>query len=142
MSEQNKAKARRLFSEVWNKGDAGVVDELVAGNVVNRDPSNPSDVIGTGAYKQLVSTYRTAFPDIHFTIDDLIAEGDKAVCRWTARGTHRGDLLGIAATGKQLTNTGISIVRFEGGKAVEIWVNRDALGLMQQLGVVQPPGES
>ena len=80
--------------------------------------------------------YRSAFPDVHFTIEDLFAAGDKVVSRWTARGTHKGELMGIPATGKQVEVTGMDIDQVSGGKIVGSWNSWDALGLMQQLGVV------
>jgi len=91
--------------------------------------------------KQFVSMYLTAYPDTHFTIEDQIAEGDTVVTRWTARGTHKGPLMGIPPTGKQVTVTGISIGRVVNGKTVEGWSNYDTLGMMQQLGVVPAPGQ-
>ena len=86
--------------------------------------------------------YRSAFPDMQLTIEDQIAEGDKVVTRWTARGTHQGELMGIPPTGKQATVTGITVGRVANGKFVESWSNFDALGMMQQLGVVPVPGQT
>ena len=140
MSEENKAIARRSLEEAWNKGELAVIDEIVGPNFVNHDPANPG-VRGPEGLKQLVTMYRTAFPDTHFTIEDQMAEGDQVVTRWTARGTHQAELMGIAATNKQVTVTGIGIDRIVGGKIEEAWVNWDTLGLMQQLGVVPAPGE-
>ena len=88
------------------------------------------------AEKKRVTLYRTAFPDLQLTIEDIIAEGQTVMPRWSCRGTHKGDLSGIVPAGKQFTISGVSIARFTGGKMVEGWVNWDALGLMQQLGVV------
>lgn len=135
MSEQNKAIVRRLIEEAW-KGNLDVIDELVDRDYVGYDPSNPEPVRGPEGMKEFVTTYRTAFPDANITIEDQIAEGDKVVTRWTGRGTHEGDLMGIAPTRKQATVTGISIARLADGKVVEDWTNWDTLGLMQQLGVV------
>lgn len=139
-AEQNKASARRAFEEVWSKGNLSVLDELSDPNTVGHDPVS-GDTRGREAGKQLVSMYRTAFPDIHFTIEDQVAEGDKVVTRWSSSGTHKGELMGIAPTGKRATVTGISIDRFSGGKQVEDWTNWDALGLMQQLGVIPALGQ-
>jgi predicted ester cyclase len=91
---------------------------------------------GLEAYKQFILMYITAFPDARFTIDDIIAEGDTVVVRYTARGTHQGNLMGIPPTGKQASVTTIGIFRIVNGKAVEQWINCDDLGLLQQLGVV------
>jgi predicted ester cyclase len=86
--------------------------------------------------------YLTAFPDLHLTIEDLIAEGDKVVDRQTARGTHQGTFMGIPPTGKQITVTAMNISRIVGGKIVEHWVELDTLGMLQQLGVVPMPGQA
>jgi len=136
MSEQNKNAVRRLFEEVWNKGYVPVADELFAPTYTHHDSSTPDVGRGPESEKKRVSLYRNAFPDLRLTIEDLIAEGETVMARWSCRGTHRGDLNGIAPTGKQFTISGISIARFASGKMVEGWVNWDALGLMQQLGVV------
>jgi predicted ester cyclase len=85
---------------------------------------------------QFITANRAAFPDLRLTIEDQIAEGDKVVTRFTARGTHRGKLPGIAPTGKQVTTTAIIINRYTGGKIAESWINGDILGLLQQLGVI------
>ncbi len=88
------------------------------------------------------ASYRTAFPGNQLTVEDYLAEGDTVVSRWTGRGTHKGDLMGIAPTGKQVTVTGISIQRIANGKIVEEWSNYDMLGMLQQLGVVPMPGQA
>lgn len=134
-TEDNKALDRRAFEEIWNKGNLAVVDELDDESVVNHTPPGPL-LQGTEAFKQFVLMYRNAFPDVQITIEDQIAEGDKVVTRWRARGTHKGELMGIPATGKQATVTGISVGHVVNGKFVEIWTNFDTLGMLQQLGVV------
>jgi len=136
-TEENKAMDRRFFEEVWNRGNLAVVDELMSSDFKSHDPTIAA---GSAGFKHFVSLFRAAFPDVHITIEDQLAEGDKVVTRWTARGTHKGDLMGIAPTGKQVTVTGINIGRVEGGKFVEGWFNIDDLGLLQQLGVVPMPG--
>ncbi len=138
-TEENKALSRRFIEEVWNQGKLAVIDELVAPNYVDHDPTGP--IHGPEGMKQFVSMYLAAYPDTHFTIEDQIAERDTVVTRWTARGTHKGPLMGIPPTGKQVTVTGISIDRVVNGKLVEDWSNYDALGMMQQLGVVPAPGQ-
>ncbi len=135
--EGNKAVSRRAFEEMWNKGNLTVADEIYATNFVQRSPTNPRDL---EAYRQYVSTTRTAFPDLYFTIEDMIAEGNKVVARFTVTGTHKGQFLGISPTGKQVVVTGISIDRHEGGKIVEHWGNSDQLGLLQQLGAISMSG--
>ena len=139
-TEENKAKVRRIIEEVWNRGNLAVLDELIAPNCVFHDPR--STLQGPEGIKRYVMMYRIAFPDVHFTIDDLIAEGERVVIRWTVTGTHKGELQGIAPTGKHLTVTGMAMSRFVKGKVVEDWINFDALGLLQQLGVVPAPGQT
>jgi steroid delta-isomerase-like uncharacterized protein len=140
-TEENKALVRRFDEEVWGKGNLAVADELLATNFVLHAPP-PEVAPDLEGYKQWVSTARTAFPDLQTTIEDMIAEGDKVVTRWTVRGTHKGEIMGIAPTGKQVTMTGISIDRIEGGKIVEEWNEMDMLGMMQQLGAVPPPKQA
>jgi steroid delta-isomerase-like uncharacterized protein len=136
MSDANKNVVRRLFEEVWSKGNLSVADELFAPSYTHHDPSTPDVGRGPESEKLRATLYRTAFPDLRLTIEDLIAEGETVMARWSCRGTHKGALGGIAPTGKQFTISGISIARFASGKMVEGWINWDALGLMQQLGVV------
>jgi len=138
-TEQKKANDRRLI-EGLNQGNMNVLDELMVLNFVDHEASTTMQ--GLEAFKQFVSAYLTAFPDLHFTIEDQIAEEDKTTLRYTARGTHRGELMGIPPTGKQVTVTGIFITRWANGKAEESWLNFDALGMLQQLGVVPAPGQS
>jgi steroid delta-isomerase-like uncharacterized protein len=141
MSEQNKTNVRRLFEEVWNKGNVSVADELFATTYTHHDSSTPDVGRGPDSEKKRVTLYRNAFPDLRLTIDDMIAEGETVVARWSCRGTHKGELNGIAPTGKQVNITGVSIARFTNGKMFEGYVNWDALGLMQQLGVVPELGK-
>ena len=140
-TEENKAIVRRDWEETWNKGNLDTVDEIFATTYVGHflSPEFPPDLEG---YKQFINSYRTAFPDIHITIEDEIAEGDKVVTRFTSRGTHKGELMGIAPTGEQVTVTGISIFRIAGGKIVEDWTEFDAVGMLQQLGVMPPSEEA
>jgi steroid delta-isomerase-like uncharacterized protein len=136
MSEGNKNVVRRLFEEVWNKGNLQVTEDLFTPNYSHHDSSTPDVGRGPDGEKRRVTLYRTAFPDLRLTVEDIIAEGETIVARWSCRGTHKGDLNGIAPTGKQFNITGISIARFTNGKMSEGFVNWDALSLMQQLGVV------
>ena len=131
-----KTVSRRIFEEVWNNKNLSAIDELMAANYVHHDPQSPKFPDGIEGYKQLVNYYLKAFPDSHFTIDLEIQEGDVAATHWTVRGTHRGDLPILPATGKTFSVTGISIARVKNGKFAESWNNWDALGLMQQLGNV------
>jgi steroid delta-isomerase-like uncharacterized protein len=126
-----------LFEEVWNKGNPPLADELFTPNYDHHDSSTPDVGRGPESEKKRVTLYRTAFPDIRLNIEDIIAEGETVMARWSCRGTHKGDLSGIEPTGKPFNISGVSIARFANGKMAEGWVNWDALGLMQQLGVVQ-----
>lgn len=139
-AEENKAIVRRLFEELWNQGKLDVADEIFATDYIFHEPV-AGEVRGPEGFKQFVSMYRIAFPDLQFRIEDQIAEGDKIVTRWTATGTHKGELMGISPTSVQVTVTGIGIAHTDGDKIVEFWDNYDALGMLQQLGVVPPLGE-
>lgn len=136
MSEQNKRLARRAIDEVWNQGNVHSLRELAASDIVVHTSGAPGDIHGHEGLTQFFSGLRSAFPDLHFTIADQVAEGDRVVTRWEARGTHQGDFQGIPPTGKQCAITGIDIDRFADDKVVECWTNADFLSLMQQLGVV------
>jgi steroid delta-isomerase-like uncharacterized protein len=142
MSESNKTVVRRLFEEVWNQGNLPVTDELFAPNYAHHDSSTPDVGRGPESEKKRATLYRTAFPDLRLTIEDIIAEGETVMARWSCQGTHKGDLSGIAPTGKRITISGISTARIANGKMAEGWVNWDALGLMQQLGVVPELGKT
>ena len=139
MSEHNKALDRRWFEEVWNQGNAASYEELASPDLVvhNPPPGIRPDFEGI---KQAISIHRTGFPDLHFTIEDQLAEENKVVSRWTLNwGTHKGEWVGIPPTGKQVTITGVSIQRYAGGKVVEVWLEMDMLSMMQQPGVVPAP---
>jgi len=138
-TEENKAIIRRVIEEVWNKGDLAAVDEVMATDYVLHVPGQ--EIKGPEGFKEYVTMARTAFPDFHMTIEDMVAEGDKVAFRFTWRGTHKGEIMGIAPTGKQVTVTSIGINRFAGGKEVEARASMDQLGMLQQLGVVPPMGQ-
>ena len=142
MSAENKSLVRRWFREIWSKGKLAVADQIVATNYANHDPAGPMPEPGREGFKKHVITYRNAFPDLTLAINDILAEGNKVTVRWTARGTHKGELMGIAPTGKQTTLTGISVIRIAGGKLAEHWVTWDTFGMMQQLGVIAPLGQT
>jgi steroid delta-isomerase-like uncharacterized protein len=136
MSENNKAVVRRLVEEVWNKGNLSVANECFASSYKHHDPSTPEVEDGPAGEMKRATLYRTAFPDLRLTIEDLIAEENTVAARWSCRGTHKGVLGDIEPTGKQVSLSGVSIVRFADGKMLEGWINWDALGMLQQLGVV------
>ena len=142
MSEENKVLTRRSWLIVA-EGNLDTLEdalaEVYAEDIVVHEPDE--DVRGVEGLKQFVSMIRSAIPDLHITLEDDIAEGDKVVSRWRAQGTHQGELMGIAPTSNQVTITGITIHRIEEGKIVEEWENWDALGPMQQIGAVPFPEE-
>ncbi len=140
--EENKAIVRRYYEEALNERNLSTLDETLAVNFVHHDPSNPADIEGLEGIKQRLAEIMNAFPDFHYTIEDMIAEGDKVVVRWTASLTHKGVFEGLPPTGKRAVVQGIYIHRLAGGKMVEDWAIRDTLGLLQQLGVVPSPGEA
>lgn len=137
MSEKNKAVVHRWTDEM-NRGNLAAIDKFYSPDLVDHSapPGLPPGIEGG---KQILNMFFAAFPDIHLTVEDLVAEGDKVAQRWTVRGTHKGDFMGIAPTGKQITLSAMTIERFVGGKIVERWEVFDQLGMMQQLGVIPPP---
>jgi steroid delta-isomerase-like uncharacterized protein len=141
MSEENKALIQRFVEEAFNKGNLDVADEVYASSFISHDPTAPEGQGSPEGVKQFVNTYLGAFPDGYTTVEDVIAEGVKVAYRWTFRGTHRGELMGILPTGEQVEITGITIDRLSGGKIEEQWNNFDQLGMLQQLGVAPAPGQ-
>jgi steroid delta-isomerase-like uncharacterized protein len=130
------ANARRLFEVIATKGQLPPLNDLMAENYHDHDPANEQDVLGLDAIRREMEMWRGAF-DFAFTVEDQIAQGDQVCTRWTWNGTHKGDFLGIPATGKQVTMTGVTIFRCqEDGKITEGWWQYDRLGLMTQLGVL------
>lgn len=138
--EENKAMFRRFIDEVWNNGNLAVADELFAPDAFT--PSAPQLPPGPEGVKVIATLWRTAFPDFHMTIEDLIAEEDKVVARFTETGTHQGEFMGIAPTGRRISITEIGILRLVNNKVAESWYEVDMLSLMQQLGVLPPREES
>ncbi len=134
MSEENKAFMRRFYDDVVNGGNLALIDELFAPEFVEHEPF-PGLGPGREGVRQFFTTMRAAFPDLQMKIDDIIAEGDKAVARVTMSGTHRGEFMGTPPTGKTFNVTTIDIVRFAEGKAAEHWGATDTAGMMEQLGV-------
>ena len=138
--EENKVIAHCLYEEVYNKGKLASLDDLMSTSYVDHNPLVHGQAPDREGAKQGLSTLRTALPDLYITIEDMVAEEDKVVCRLTLRGTQAGEFLGVAATGEQITAALISIIRIADRKIVERWSISDQLGLMQQLAVVPPPG--
>ena len=136
--EDNKATTRRWYEGVFNNGNLDLINELFAPNFVDHDPVNP--LPGLEGVRQVVIMYRSALPDLHITVEDWVAEGDKVVTRFRSQGTHGGALMGVPPTGKQVTVIGIDVLGFENGKITEHWGNRDDLGMLEQLGVIPAMG--
>ena len=124
----------RFTDQAWNGGDLDLIDELFAAEYVGHDAPRPEPVRGPEGMKDFLRMYHGAFSDAHIALDDVIIKDDKVVTRWTGTGTHDGDLMGIPATGKAVSFTGIRIFRLADGKIVEGWVDWDTFGLMRQLG--------
>ena len=133
-TEANKALTLRYWEEVANKGNLDLIEEICAPDYVCHEVDQ--DIRGPEGVRQFIFMLRAAFPDLHVTVEDVIAEGDKIVQRWTGRGTHQGELMGIPPTGNRVSVAGITISRFEGSKVTEEWEVYDMMGMMQQLGVI------
>jgi steroid delta-isomerase-like uncharacterized protein len=143
MSDQNKALVRRELEEIFNEGKLNLADDLLASDYIVHDCALPEPVRGIKGFKRLRASYHNASSDVRTTIDDMIAQDDKVVTRWTTRGTHdKGEMLGVPPTGKQIEVTGITVNRISEGKIAEDWTVWDSLGLLRQLGAVPVPGRS
>ena len=134
MSEDAKA-VRRLYHDAWNSGDTEALDGIMAPDVVNHSPL-PGQPEGVAGFKQALQMMRGGVPDLTITIDSSVAEGDRVSTRWTGSGTHTGPLMGIPASGKLVTVSGIDICRVSNGRIVEYWQELDTLSMLQQLGVI------
>ena len=134
-TEENKILVHRFNDEYINAGNLAAADELVAVDIVDHT-SPPGLTHGRESHKKVVALFHTAFPDVRWTLEDVIAEGDKVAVRLTMRGTHQGEFFGIPPTGKQVTVSGIHIVRIANGRIAEHWGTNDDLGFLRQLGVL------
>lgn len=133
-TQENETLVRRFLEDAYNKGNLAVGDDLLTADCVFYVPTV---IKGIAGWKQFATAFLTAFPeDLRITIEDIFAEGDKVAARWTAQGTHKGPLRGIAPTGKQVTWMGMGIYYLAGGKIREVWGLNDALGIMQQIGAI------
>lgn len=137
--EENKEIVYQL-NDVW-QGDLEIVDGLVAEDYTNHNPIVPDAPPGPEGFKQNVSALLTAFPDINWTIEDVIAEDDTVVFRATGHGTHEGELMGVEPTGREVTLSGIVIFRIDDGQVVERWAQFDTIGMLRQLGALTDPSE-
>ena len=131
--EENKAIHRRVYEEIWNKGNLDIVDEIFDDDYIYHPLPQRR---GPEYYKEMYHNFTGAFSDFHCEIEDIIAEGDKVMIRTTITGTHTGEYWGVAPTGKQISITEIACVRIKDGKIVEEWGFPDMFNLMQQLGAI------
>ncbi len=138
-AEETKARGLSFLQQVLNTGDLSNLTEWVAPDFVEHMPLPGAASQGPEAMRQLVTSFRSVFPDLRFEVQDLIADGDRVVERVIVRGTHQGELFGIPPTGKEVAYSGISIHRIVDGKVVEHWYEFNTLELLQQLGVQFPP---
>jgi steroid delta-isomerase-like uncharacterized protein len=136
MSEENKAVVRRFIEEVWNNGNLEAIDELISEDHVDHDPAQAGGAGGREGARAFVEVYRKAFPDAHIELGELIGEGDLVAGPWHATGTHQGELMGIAPSGRSISITGMGMDRVVNGQIVESWANWDALGMLGQLGAM------
>jgi predicted ester cyclase len=130
--KDNKTAVRRFFEEGWNRGDATQIKAFLADQFISHNSLNYA-IQSSDDYCRGVVMYRAAFPDLVTSVEDVVAEGDRVVVRGTDRGTHQGEIMGKAATGRVVTTTWIEIFRMESGKAVEGWLEADTKGLLDQL---------
>lgn len=137
-TEENKAIVRRFFEEGPSKGDISAADDLLSPDFAMHVPLPASP--GVEGINEVITACRAAFEHLNVTVEDMISEGNTVAARFTARGVHKGNFMGLPATGKPITMTGIEIFRIKDGKIVELWGEANLLGLMHQLGIVPEPG--
>lgn len=140
-ADQNKAIVRRMTEEFYNQGDIERAEDFFADTYVHHDPASPH-VRDRDGLKEVVRAFRAGCPDLHITIDELLADGDTVTKRWTYHATHTGDLAGIPPTGKRITMSGLELFRLANGKIAECWLGYDNLSLMHQLGVIPIPEQA
>ena len=133
VSRRNKQIVRQLFEEGFNRDRLALVDELIAEEYVDAAGER-----GPGAFKQVITRLRSAFPDIHYTIEDILAEDDRVALRWHWSGTHSGPFRGIAPTERAIVNSGSAIFKLREGRVIAAALDTDRLGFLQSIGVVAP----
>lgn len=138
---ENTDRVDRVIEEAFNRGELDVIDDVMASEYVGYEPSLPEEIRGPEAFKEYVQMNRTAFPDLTLSLEDRVVEGEKIADRFTSRGTHEGEFRGIAPTGNEFEGTVMVIHHFENDECVADYALTDALGLLTQLGVVEPPEE-
>jgi predicted ester cyclase len=136
VARQHEAAVRRYFAEAWSEGHLDVLDDLLAADYINHTPSTPNPPPGPAGLKPIVAAFRVAFPDLRFTVEDVVVDGDRVAVRVRMEGTHTGPLFDIAPTRRHVSVEQMNLERFRGDRIVEHWRVTDELGLMRQLGVV------
>lgn len=131
---ENKRLVQRYFEEI-NRGNLEVLDDLCAPDIIHHTTHSAAPLTGLKAVKRLASAYQKAFPDLHYTLDTIVAEGPYVTIRWKASGTHRGTFQGIPPTGKVCAMSGMSINRLQDGQIAERWIVNDDLGILQEMGL-------
>jgi steroid delta-isomerase-like uncharacterized protein len=131
---ENKALVRRFYEEVWDRGNVDFAHEVFHDDYVRHDLRPTQAAAGAAGMAAIASGFRSAFPDAHWRVDLMLAEGDLVAARWTATGTFTGQWGVVQPTGKRAEFSGVNLYRFRGGKVAEIWNHRDDLGLMEQVG--------
>ena len=139
MSTENEAVVLRWWEELWNNGNLALADELQTGDFRDHDPASPWVQAGPEGMKAKVRAYRAAFPDLRFAMEKVLSADDHVVTHWTCQGTHHGEVLGLAPTGRTIDIEGISIFRLEGGRIAEQTLVWDAFGMLSQLGGLERP---
>ena len=135
LRDQNKKTVRKLYEDCMNPGNWDLLDQLIAAEYVS-----PQGAKGPAGFKGVILGLKTAFPDIHYTVDDVLAEGDRVAIRWHWTGTHKAPFRVIPATGKSVSNPGMAIFRLHDGKVVSAALETDRLGFLEQIGAVPPNG--
>jgi steroid delta-isomerase-like uncharacterized protein len=138
-AEANKATIQAFFEQVWNQGDEAAIERFIAADASGNDPDFG---VGREGFRRQWRLWQEAFPDLHFAIDEMIAEGDTVVARWTLTGTHRGPFLGIEPTGRTIRVRGMSLDHLQDGVLVSGFDGWDNLGLRQQLGAIPEDADS
>lgn len=139
-NESHESVISRVASEVWNRGRLAAIDEIMWPDGKYYGPHMPNGLGDREAWKRAIGMYRSAFPDAQVSFDELIVNGDTVIGRWSATGTHTGELPGVPTSGRPISISGITIYRFRGAKVAEAWEQLDLLGMWQQLGMVSLPG--
>jgi steroid delta-isomerase-like uncharacterized protein len=139
-TDDRKAVVARIADEIWNRGNLAAVEDVMASDARYHGPHMPGGSGGRDDWRAAIAMYRGAFPDARVTFEELLVSGDRIVGRWSATGTHTGDLPGVPPTGKGIAISGITVYRFAEGRIAEAWEELDLLGMWQQLGLFRGPG--